>query len=519
MNTQEPLPPTPEYRCPGQQHPISRAVHLGRLATFYPACRQCAHRDDTGTLSPRQVEQLQEVQSSSGPRSLFHDEGAGGVYLNDLTPAAVRQIAAAFAAMIRDGGRGAGDGRQQNLPSPACGRGAGGEGGLNNGDRDQPQDGDCPNFRVSENGTVPFDAVSCWDCSISTKIGTAPQDALTLALSQEERGPVFSQGERGPGSNPPPPAPNPSLLLAGDGRPITAELTAAVGEGLRWSGCNVIDIGPATAAYMAFAVHHLQAAGGILVGNHGQQPHIVGLQFWAAGVRPLSVGGSLEPIIARYQNGVDRPARGFGTLCRAAADVPYLATLAEHYHALRPLRVIVDSASRPLVEYLAKLTAAVACDAIPCRVAPHELPEQIRADAAHFGVCVDGDGETCRVLDEQGRAISAERLLLLLANGCSDDQVYSVSVVLENGISLPVIRQLERHGLDVVMSSPRRADMATAMQEHGAIFGGGPSGRFWFAAAGVPLPDALMAITRLLVILSRSDAPLSAVLDREAPLG
>ena len=90
------------YRCPGQQHPISRAVHLGRLAAFYPACRQCSHRDDTGTLSPRQVEQLQEVRSSNQPRSLFHDEGAGGVYLNELTPAAARSIAAAFGAVLRD---------------------------------------------------------------------------------------------------------------------------------------------------------------------------------------------------------------------------------------------------------------------------------------------------------------------------------------------------------------------------------------------------------------------------------
>ena len=37
---------------------------------------------------------------------------------------------------------------------------------------------------------------------------------------------------------------------------------------------------------------------------------------------------------------------------RFQADEPYLATFAEHYHALRPLRVVVDSASNPLVEYL-----------------------------------------------------------------------------------------------------------------------------------------------------------------------
>ena len=57
----------------------------------------------------------------------------------------------------------------------------------------------------------------------------------------------------------------------------------------------MIDIGPSTAACLAYAVHHLRAAGGVLVGNPSSQPHIVGLQFWAEGPRPLSARvGSLE---------------------------------------------------------------------------------------------------------------------------------------------------------------------------------------------------------------------------------
>ena len=95
--------------------------------------------------------------------------------------------------------------------------------------------------------------------------------------------------------------------------------------------------------------------------------------------------------------------------------MPYLAAMQEHYHALRPLRVVVDSASRPLVEYLQRLAASVACQVIPCRAARHDLPEQVRSEAAHFAVCVDGDGETCHALDELGRAVPTERLLLLLA--------------------------------------------------------------------------------------------------------
>ncbi len=444
-------------------------MHLGRLAAFYPACRQCPHRDQTGTLSPRQVEQLQEVRSSNQQRSLFHDEGAGGVYLNELTPVAARNIAAAFGIFMRDEGRGTrGEGNEELFIPPS-----------------------------------PFPLP--------------------------------------PSSNPQSPIPNPSVLLAGDGRAITAELSAAVGEGLRFSGCDVLDIGPATAACLAFAVHHCEAAGGILVGNPGEQPHIVGLQFWAAGPRPLSAGGSLEPIAELYQAGVDRPARNYGAICRIQADVPYLAAIQEHYHALRPLRVVVDSASKPLVEYLQKLTATVACQVIPCRVARRDLPEQVRADAAHFAVCVDGDGETCRVLDEQGQVVSAERLLLLLARRPLQSSSYikprpvvaphpgttagrgfsagqSPAIVLEEATPSATIDKIKELGGGVAIAGARRAEMAAAMSQRGAALGGGPSGRFWHRTAGVPLPDALMTVTRLLILLSRGDEPLSTVLDREAVL-
>jgi phosphomannomutase len=402
-----------EYRCPGQQHPIGRAAHLGRLAAFYPLCRQCPHRDDTGTLSPRQIEQLQEVRAGHRPCSLFHAEGAGGVYLNDLAPAAARDIAAAF-------------------------------------------------------------------------------------------GQLFSEARCA--------APKPAVVLAGDGRAITAELSAAASEGLRRGGCNVIDIGAATAACLAFAVHHLSAAGGMLVGNASEKPHRVGLQFWAAGPRPLSAGGSLEPVVQLYQSGIDRPSRRFGDLHRAAAEEPYLAALSECYHALRPLRIVIASASGPLLAYLQRLAAAVACQVIPCRVASGELPEQIRADAAHFAACVEGDGETCRMLDERGQAVPAERLLLLLARhyiNTADRQ--PATIALESSTPAAVGRRIEQFGGRATMGGNRRAEMAAAMREQGAVLGGGPSGRFWHLAAGVPLPDALMTITRLLLLLSRSDEPLSAV--------
>ena len=63
---------TAEYRCPGETYGISRAVHLGRLAGFHPACRDCPRRDDAVGLSARQIRQLAEVGSRAKQPPLFH---------------------------------------------------------------------------------------------------------------------------------------------------------------------------------------------------------------------------------------------------------------------------------------------------------------------------------------------------------------------------------------------------------------------------------------------------------------
>lgn len=94
------LPTVTEYRCPGEDHSISRAIHLSRLAAFYPACRQCQHRHDTGQLNPETVERIYQTEARSRQRPLFQRDGVRGVFLNDLTPAIAGKIAAAFASLL-----------------------------------------------------------------------------------------------------------------------------------------------------------------------------------------------------------------------------------------------------------------------------------------------------------------------------------------------------------------------------------------------------------------------------------
>ena len=410
---------TAEYRCPGERSTVSRAVHLGRLARFYPACRRCAHRDHTATHSPRLLKRLAETRRRGELRPIFDDEGAAGVYLNELDAATAGQMAAALGVCLR---------RQ-----------------------------------------------------------------------------------------PPRAAEPPVVVIAGDGRPLTAEAVAAVGEGLRWSGCHVVDVGPATAGCTAFAIDHLAASGGVLVGNPTSRVQTLGLKFWAGGARPLSAGGGLEAVRQVFHSGAARPARKYGSLRRFQAAAPYLAGLAEYYHALRPLRFVLDTNCPPVAGYLKELTGPIACRVVPCRTSPDRLADQVRTDEVHFAVRIDDDGQRCGLMDDRGREVPAARFLLLLARHLLNQQ-RDRPIVAEDGTPAEVVGEIRRLGSRVITCDPRRAEMDRAIRQNGAILGGGSSGRLWYRLDDDRCsPDALVSLTFLLRILSQSDRRLSEVLDAEHP--
>ena len=59
--------------------------------------------------------------------------------------------------------------------------------------------------------------------------------------------------------------------------------------------------------------------------------------------------------------------------------------------------------------------------------------------------------------------------------------------------------------------------MHRAMHANSALFGSAGARHWHLFDEGVYLPDGLLTLSRLLVLLSRSDRPVSRVLDEDAP--
>jgi len=306
------------------------------------------------------------------------------------------------------------------------------------------------------------------------------------------------------------------VVVAGDGRPLTSELVAAACDGLRWSARRVIDLGAATAPCVAWAVDHLRAAGGLLVGNAGDAPRAIGLKFWRHYGRPLSAGSELDRVRQLYEAGVNRPSRKYGALGRFQPDVGYLAGLEGHFHALRPLRFVLDTRCQPLLGYLTALSAESACEVVEDQEVGRQattrrgLVERVRRADAHFGLWIGSDGEACRLVDERGLEVRHEEWLRLTARRLLESHPGG-AFVLEHGTNARIAERIDAAGGRVTFSDAARAAMDDAMRVHRALAGGGPSGRLWFGGE-VPAADILKALALLLNVLSQSDRSLSEVI-------
>ena len=302
------------------------------------------------------------------------------------------------------------------------------------------------------------------------------------------------------------------VVVASDGRPLTCELVAAACDGLRWTGRRVIDLGAATAPCVAWAIYHLRAAGGVLVGNTGDQPQSIGLKFWQRDGRPLSAGPELDRVRQLFEAGVDRPCRSSGALGRFQPGGGYLAGLEDHFHALRPLRFVLDTQCQPLLDYLRVLSAKSACDVVHDQGLGRQsttrrgLAERVRRADAHFGVWIGSDGEACRLVDQLGQEVRHDEWLSLIARQWIESHP-GAAFVLEHETNASLAKRINAAGGHVAFSDPARAAMDNAMREHGAMAGGGPSGRLWFGGEA-PAADILKALALLLTIMSQSDRSL-----------
>lgn len=448
-----PLPTLePQYVCPGESHAISRAVHLSRLAAFYPKCRECSHRHETGQLPQPQFEDQDSPQQNLAEQSLFTLEGVRGVYLNELTRHKAGELAAAFASLL-----------WESLPLS-------GRGDLR----------DASSKRVvRRNG--PVVVVGFDERPSSPDIVTGVAAALRRMSCQ-----VVDVGQTSP----------PCFRFA------VAHLQAAGGVLISGHGCEPSWTG---LDFVAKQGRPISAAGRRPANREDKDAsRTISLddlhdRYEQGAARPLRTGGTQRvfPATVPYLAGLWKHFHALRPL-RVAIGCP--------------LRVVRET----LETLFAKLPVTLNWVEIPLRSRDllnaedadvQRMQNAVLAQAADFGFLIDDDGANIAVLDELGTLLPPDDLLCLMSDVLAAEQPEG-AIVIENAARDRLQPRIAARNQRCWLGGWTQSDLWQALRSEAALCAGGATGRIWLRDS-VPTTDAILTLATLLQALSRSDLTIS----------
>ncbi len=300
----------------------------------------------------------------------------------------------------------------------------------------------------------------------------------------------------------------PSVHVGASDSRYASELLAAICHALELAGCDACEVGEVSEPCLAAGVAQAHASGGIWIGNASGQEHELAMRgIGRAGV-PWSDPGTLSEVKSRLPAGAVRPRRSGGSLRRFDAAACYLPLFHDTFHGLRPLEFVLHTANASLSAYLNALSAETALR-VRCADQSRQLAvfeatgdwlaaelsavrREVVLSGSHFGLWVDGAAERCMLVDECGQIVAHDRLARLL------DGVISAT----RSEPCPATSAHD----DVTHEAIGRQ----MLTEPAAVASDG-RGCYWLPDQAAP--DALAVLCTLLSLLSRSDRPLSEVLD------
>ena len=140
-----------------------------------------------------------------------------------------------------------------------------------------------------------------------------------------------------------------------------------------------------------------------------------------------------------------------------------------------------------------------------------DLIEAVCQVGADIGIAFDGDGDRIGVVDETGRIIWGDELMILLSRSVLSERPGS-TIIAEVKCSQTLFDDIAAHGGTPVMWKAGHSLIKAKMKETGAVLAGEMSGHIFFADRFYGFDDAAYAAVRVLEILSKTDKKLSELL-------
>ncbi len=322
------------------------------------------------------------------------------------------------------------------------------------------------------------------------------------------------------------------IVVGRDGRLSGPEMTAALIEGLRAAGREVIDIGQAPTPLCYFAAFQLRTGSCVAVtGSHNPQDYN-GFKIVLGG--ETLAGDAIQALYARIAEDRLYKANVQGSLQQREVAADYIQRIAEDVQLERKLKVVVDCGNGVAGMLAPEVLEAIGCEVVPifCEVDgtfPNHHPDpsepknltdsiqMVQRMEADIGLAFDGDGDRLGVVTRAGEIIYPDRLLMLFAADVLERNP-GACIVYDVKCTGHLAGHILRHGGSPLMWKTGHSLIKAKMKETGAELAGEMSGHFFFKERWYGFDDAIYAAARLLEILATRDENADAVF-AELPKG
>ena len=320
------------------------------------------------------------------------------------------------------------------------------------------------------------------------------------------------------------------VCLGFDGRLTSPELAGRLAQGIAACGVDVVRIGCGPTPMLYYAVHELDADGGIQVTGSHNPPDHNGFKMMLG--RKSLYGERIQELGRIAAEG--DVEHGHGRIDDLDLKERYVERLHRDYRGPRELHVVWDAGNGAAGEVLEMLTARLPgrhellFAEIDGRFPNHhpdptvpanlqDLIARVRASGAEIGVAFDGDGDRIGVVDGQGRIMFGDQIMQVLAEDVLSRHP-GAPIIADVKASQALFDTITDLGGKAIMYRTGHSLIKTAMAEMQAPLAGEMSGHIFYADGFYGHDDALYVAVRLLSILASGERTLAERHDRMTPM-
>ena len=318
---------------------------------------------------------------------------------------------------------------------------------------------------------------------------------------------------------------SPTVAVGCDNRTTSPALAEGLISGIRSAGVDVFDVGTVPTPVLYWSEVKLGTDAGVQITGSHNPPEWNGIKMTYGG--SSLYGDAIQDLLHSIQ--ASNFTSGSGGYERLTVLDRYVDDIAGRFTLDQPMRVAVDCGNGTgsilavrLLEAIGVEVTPLFCESDPTFPNHHpdptvdenliDLIRTIESGNHDLGVAFDGDADRIGAIDDQGKIIRGDILLLLFGLDLLKKRGPGQKLIFDVKCSQVLPELFKEAGGEPIMWQTGHSLIKKKMRETGALLAGELSGHIMIADDYLGFDDALYNACRLIEIISHSGRTLSEMI-------